>query len=165
MTWRADWASLSFMHLSFLSPPLPLSLPPILSPCADGSHPPSLPALAPLVPRPATSSPLRSAVALAAAPRHRTRRGTPHPSSPPRPGSGLAAAPHHHPRRRARPPRSPRHPSTTLAAVPHHHPCRGARHGVRRRAASAGDKASQRQGKAARRPAGGRGPGAHGGAA
>jgi len=55
------------MHLSFLSPPLPLSLPPILSPCADGSHPPSLPALAPLVPRPATSSPLCSAFALAAA--------------------------------------------------------------------------------------------------
>ena len=175
MTWRADWASLSFMHLSFLSQPISLSL----------SHPSSL--LAPTAPTlplslrwrrssratpparrcapPSPSPPLRSAFALAAAPRHRTRRGIPHPSSPPRPGSGLAAAPRHHPRRRARPPRSPRHPSTTLAAVPRHRPCRGARHGVRRRAASAGAKASRRRGKAARRPAGGRGPGAHGGAA
>ena len=77
MTWRADWASLSLMHLSFLSPPLPLSLPPILSPCADGSHPPSLPTLAPLVPRPATSSPLCSAFALAAAPREPDLEGAP----------------------------------------------------------------------------------------
>ena len=174
MTWRADWASLSLMHLSFLSPPLPLSpthplslrrrLPPSLSPSAGAARPAprhQLAAVLRLRPRrrcaPPSHSPPRPATALAVAPRTHPRRRAP--------GSGLAAAPCHHPRRRARPPRSPRHPSTTLVAAPRHRPCRGARHGVRRRAASAGDKASRRRGKAARRPAGGRGPGAHGGAA
>ena len=127
MTWRADWASLSFMHLSFLSPPLPLSLPPILSPCADGSHPPSLPALAPLVPRPATSSPLCSAFALAAAAlRLRTRRRAPPPHSPWHPAPILAAAPGLRARRGAPPPSSPPRPTSALAAAPLHHPCRGA---------------------------------------
>ena len=127
MTWRADWASLSFMHLSFLSPPLPLSLPPILSPCADGSHPPSLPALAPLVPRPATSSPLCSAFALAAAAlRLRIRRRAPPPHSPWHPAPILAAAPGLRARRGAPPPSSPPRPTSALAAAPLHHPCRGA---------------------------------------
>jgi len=115
------------MHLSFLSPPLPLSLPPILSPCADGSHPPSLPTPAPLVPRPATSSPLCSAFALAAAAlRLRTRRRAPPPHSPWHPAPILAAAPGLRARRGAPPPSSPPRPASTLAAAPLHHPCRGA---------------------------------------
>ncbi|KAG2624225.1 hypothetical protein PVAP13_3KG114027 [Panicum virgatum] len=127
MTWRADWASLSFMHLSFLSPPLLLSLPPILSPCADGSHPPSLPTLAPLVPSPATSSPLCSAFALAAAAlRLRTRRRAPPPHSPWYPAPILAAAPGLRARRGAPPPSSPPRPTSALAAAPLHDPCRGA---------------------------------------
>ena len=149
------------MHLSFLSPPLPLSLPPILSPCADGSHPPSLPALAPPVPRPATSSPLCSAFALgAAALRLRTRRRAPPPHSPWHPAPILAAAPGLRARRGAPPPSSPRRPATVLAAAPAM-VC-GAR------AASAGDKASDSGGGAEaageRAPsasrASGRGPGA-----
>ena len=110
MTWRADWASLSFMHLSFLSPPLPLSpthplslrrrLPPSLSPCAGAARP---------APR----------HQLAAVLRLRPRRRCAPPShSPPRPATALAVAPRTHPRRRARAPGSPRRPATILAAAP-----------------------------------------------
>src|SRR6185369_6566684 len=145
------------MHLSFLSPPLPLSpthplslrrrLPPSLSPCAGAACP---------APRHQLAAVLRL--------RHR-RRCAPPSHSPWHPAPILAAAPGLRARRGAPPPSSPPRPTSALAAAPLHHPCRGARHGVLRRAASAGDKASRRQGKAARRPAGGRGPGAHGGAA
>ena len=110
MTWRADWASLSFMHLSFLSPPLPLSpthplslrrrLPPSLSPCAGAARP---------APR----------HQLAAVLRLRPRRRCAPPShSPPRPATALAVAPRTHPRRRARAPGSPRRPATILATAP-----------------------------------------------
>ena len=101
MTWRADWPSLSFMHLSFLSPPLPLSpthplslrrrLPPSLSPYAGAARP---------APR----------HQLAAALRLRTRRRAPPPHSPWHPAPILAAAP--------RAPGSPRSPATILAAAP-----------------------------------------------
>ena len=118
------------LYLSCISPsslhPF-LSLPPILSPCADGSHPPSLPTPAPLVPRPATSSPLCSAFALAAAAlRLRTRRRAPPPHSPWHPAPILAAAPGLRASRGAPPPSSPPRPASALAAAPLHHPCRGA---------------------------------------
>ena len=133
MTWRADWASLSFMHLSFLSPPLPLSpthplslrrrLPPSLSPCAGAARPAprhQLAAVLRLRPRrrcaPPSHSLPRPATALAVAPRTHPRRRAPPPSSPPRPTSVLAAAPLHHPCRGAPPPSLPRHPPWCAAA-------------------------------------------------
>ena len=135
MTWRADWASLSFMHLSFLSPPLPLSpthplslrrrLPPSLSPCAGAARPAprhQLAAVLRLRPRrrcaPPSHSPPRPATALAVAPRTHPRRGARAPGSPRRPATILAAAPDLRARRGTPPPPLPRRPATVLAAAP-----------------------------------------------
>src|SRR6185312_6811047 len=129
MTWRADWASLSFMHLSFLSPPLPLSpihplslrrrLPPSLSPCAGAARPAprhQLAAVLRLRPRRRRTPPSHSPPRPATAPGLRARRGAPPPSSPPCPTSALAAAPFHHPCRGAPPSSLPRHPPWCAAA-------------------------------------------------
>ena len=135
MTWRADWASLSFMHLSFLSPPLPLSpthplslrrrLPPSLSPCAGAARPAprhQLAAVLRLRPRcrcaPPSHSPPRPATALAVAPRTHPRRRARAPGSPRRPATILAAAPDLRARRGTPPPPLPRRPATVLAAAP-----------------------------------------------
>jgi len=135
MTWRADWASLSLMHLSFLSPPLPLSpthplslrrrLPPSLSPCAGAARPAprhQLAAVLRLRPRrrcaPPSHSPPRPATALAVAPRTHPRRRARAPGSPRRPATILAAAPDLRARRGTPPPPLPRRPATVLAAAP-----------------------------------------------
>jgi len=135
MTWHADWASLSFMHLSFLSPPLPLSpthplslrrrLPPSLSPCAGAARPAprhQLAAVLRLRPRrrcaPPSHSPPRPATALAVAPRTHPRRRARAPGSPRRPATILAAAPDLRARRGTPPPPLPRRPATVLAAAP-----------------------------------------------
>ena len=135
MTWHADWASLSFMHLSFLSPPLPLSpthplslrrrLPPSLSPCAGAARPAprhQLAAVLRLRPRrrcaPPSHSPPRPATALAVAPRTHPRRRARAPGSPRRPAAILAAAPDLRARRGTPPPPLPRCPATVLAAAP-----------------------------------------------
>ena len=135
MTWRPDCASLSLMHLSFLSPPLPLSpthplslrrrLPPSLSPCAGAARPAprhQLAAVLRLRPRrrcaPPSHSPPRPATALAVAPRTHPRRRARAPGSPRRPATILAAAPDLRARRGTPPPPLPRRPATVLAAAP-----------------------------------------------
>ena len=103
---------LSLSHPSSLLAPTAPTLPLSLRWRRSSRAPPPARRCAP----PSPSPPLRSAFALAAAPRHRTRCGTPHPSSPPRPTSALAAAPLHHPCRGAPPPSLPRHPPWCAAA-------------------------------------------------